>query len=388
MRLVERLDSDGIKLKAIGEIRTKWREHRSTGQSSYVQTFSGKESVMKGEHMLTEKGMIQPGMYSYPFEFSLPETLPASMDWDQKTSSPLGDYKSFGFNGRASISYFVQAIGMKAGTLSRDIKSEPLSFTVLSCNTVTPSGPFTVAEAQDSVVCCCFKKGSLSGSLTVATNLVEPGSKLSYTAELTNDSTGVIQFVEVSLKQRVTLFGSALGNSTGSKQVFVGDLNQEKIPLSQDQLQPGGKAKKFTGDLGPVPQGLPMTLSHLYIKVESYVELLAKMGPLTKSFRLEAPVILGVATRGPTAIMEGPAVPAFTPTPASPYPFVPPCGDSEDADPETSPFLMYSYPKLDAPLDWSPLIFKPASLKLSAGAAVTHADDDGVAEDYFRKNGW
>mmetsp|Transcript_925 Transcript_925/g.2127 ORF Transcript_925/g.2127 Transcript_925/m.2127 type:complete len:356 (+) Transcript_925:586-1653(+) len=353
------------------------QEHRSTGQSHYVQTFSGKESLMKGEHMLAEKSVIQPGMYSYPFEFSLPETVPASMDWDQASG-----YKSvLGCDGRARTSYFVQAIGMKTGTLSRDIKSEPLPFTVFNRDTVTPSGPFTVDDTQDSVVCCCFKGGSLSGSLTVATDVVEPGSKLSYSAELTNDGKGTIKFVEVSLKQRVTLFGSTFGNKPGSKRVFIRDLNQEKIPLAQDQLKPGGKANKFKGDLGPVPQDLPLTLSNLFVKIESYVELLAKMGPITKSFRLEAPVILGIVTGGPSAMMMGPS------PPASQYPNDSPDGDSKEADPKTVQKWMLSYPKLDAPLDWSPLTFKPASLKLSTGAAATPADDDGDAEDYFRKSG-
>lgn len=43
------------------------------------------------------------------------------------------------------------------------------------------AGPVTVNDTQDSVSCCCFKGGSLSASLTAATNVVEPGSKLSYT---------------------------------------------------------------------------------------------------------------------------------------------------------------------------------------------------------------
>uniref|UniRef100_A0A7S3R830 Arrestin-like N-terminal domain-containing protein n=1 Tax=Dunaliella tertiolecta TaxID=3047 RepID=A0A7S3R830_DUNTE len=136
VRLVECLDCNGIKLKAIGETRSKWNEHHFDGQVHIVQPFSGKELLVKGEHMLAEKGVIQPGMYSYPFEFSLPETVPASMDWDQASG-----YKSvLGCDGRARTSYFVQAIGMKTGTLSRDIKSEPLPFTVFNPNTVTPSG--------------------------------------------------------------------------------------------------------------------------------------------------------------------------------------------------------------------------------------------------------
>eukprot|EP00983_Pelagomonas_calceolata_P082452 1155929-Pelagomonas_calceolata.AAC.2 len=109
--------------------------------------------------------------------------------------------------------------------------------------------------------------------------------------------------------------------------------------------------------------------------------------------------------------------------PASPFPCVPPYGDSKEADPETTvQKWMLSYPKLDAPLDWvheqlettsrgcarlwyqlhsngsalnlilyivslparSPLTFKPASLKLSTGAAATPADVDEDTEDYFR----
>mmetsp|Transcript_926 Transcript_926/g.2132 ORF Transcript_926/g.2132 Transcript_926/m.2132 type:complete len:107 (+) Transcript_926:1662-1982(+) len=105
------------------------------------------------------------------------------------------------------------------------------------------------------------------------------------------------------------------------------------------------------------------------------------MGPITKSFRLEAPVILGIVTGGPSAMMMGPS------PPASQYPNDSPDGDSKEADPKTVQKWMLSYPKLDAPLDWSPLTFKPASLKLSTGAAATPADDDGDAEDYFRKSG-
>lgn len=70
------------------------------------------------------------------------------------------------------------------------------------------------------------------------------------------------------------------------------------------------------------------------------MELLAKMGPLTLSFRLEAPLFVGDSKEKPP----------------SPYPYIAPRGDSKAmaADPEKAGMMpvIYNHPKLDAPHDW------------------------------------
>lgn len=61
------------------------------------------------------------------------------------------------------------------------------------------------------------------------------------------------------------------------------------------------------------------------------------MGAVTKNFKLQAPVILGLIKDGPVT---------------SSYPYTPTnYGYSNKADPETV-LLSYSFPKLDAPPDW------------------------------------
>ncbi|KAF5828922.1 hypothetical protein DUNSADRAFT_16834, partial [Dunaliella salina] len=92
----EAMDTGGIFLKAIGEMRTKWWESYGQTCAQYV----GKEPVMKGEQMLAEKGTIMPGYHSFPFDFSLPATAPASFDFDGDQDEANERYQSNGFKAR------------------------------------------------------------------------------------------------------------------------------------------------------------------------------------------------------------------------------------------------------------------------------------------------
>ncbi|KAF5842873.1 hypothetical protein DUNSADRAFT_4332 [Dunaliella salina] len=371
MHATEATDTGGIFLKAIGEMRTKWRESYGQTGAQYV----GKEQVMKGEQMLAGSGTIKPGYHSYPFDFSLPATAPASFDFNNGDKDGANQrYQSNGFKARASISYFVEVVCKKEGTKSRDVKPEPLPFTVLGVVADKPSGPFSVFDSLPSKVCWFISSGILSGKLTLSTSSAAPGSNISFTAELDNDSSGTIQYVQVNAKQRVTLRGGALSKKAGHHNTFTGYLTKEKTKLSQDQLKPGGRVRDFAGNRVVPPSTLPTFSSNL-IQIEHYMELLAKMGPLTQSFRLEAPLFVSNSTEQPFL----------------PYPYIAPHGGSKAkaVDPEKAGMMpvCYTHPKLEAPHDWSPVIYQPATFTVLSGPPDS-CSDDADADAFFKAKGW
>ena len=57
-----------------------------------MEGFPGKLDAFPVQILL----LLSTGMHMYPFEFILPEDVPASMEWDQEKSN----YKSFGYRGK------------------------------------------------------------------------------------------------------------------------------------------------------------------------------------------------------------------------------------------------------------------------------------------------
>mmetsp|Transcript_12060 Transcript_12060/g.32977 ORF Transcript_12060/g.32977 Transcript_12060/m.32977 type:complete len:451 (+) Transcript_12060:248-1600(+) len=413
--LSEAVEMDALVLRIAGEERTMWVEEVLGNRNTYAGSNFGRSRMLGAEMCLGGKGTMEPGSYMYPFQFVLPPSLLGSLEWNHRNCEVSAAHM-----GRALICYYVQAVCVKPSKFSQNIRSEPLPFKLVSACPVPFTGPAEFKDSQTSMVCCCIPKGGISGSLVVPTNVAHAGSEMVIKGHLDNKTSAPIKKVMVNLVQRTTL-----ANDRGYKfSDFVAFLAKVDVNCSQAALQPGS-ATSLECQV-PLPQHIPPSTSGRHIQIEYTVELLAKMGALTHSFRMNAPILISgappaaamapppmppapvpsIASTVPgsgsstspypnisgdplqihgggvlpenamdaTAPPPGPYPPLGIPPPDSPYPVLPQANGGESQP-------CYSYPPIQAPPNWYPSIQKTAYLDLSTPSATNAKWADGDNDD-------
>eukprot|EP00200_Dunaliella_tertiolecta_P005145 CAMPEP_0202340250 /NCGR_PEP_ID=MMETSP1126-20121109/1768_1 /ASSEMBLY_ACC=CAM_ASM_000457 /TAXON_ID=3047 /ORGANISM="Dunaliella tertiolecta, Strain CCMP1320" /LENGTH=440 /DNA_ID=CAMNT_0048930925 /DNA_START=173 /DNA_END=1495 /DNA_ORIENTATION=- len=401
----EAFETDALVLRVIGEEHARWTEECYTGLDYDESTYRGRTQLIGHETTLIEKGLVEPGSYAFPFQFVLPSSLPGSLEWDQKNCTKASLRMR---SGRAAIAYSVQAICVKPGRLDRNIKSEPLPFKVLPVSSVPYTGPAEFKDSQTSMVCGCFPRGGISGSLLLPTNVAHVGSVLLIKGHLENKATAPIKKVLIHLVQRTSL----RSNSGKSYSGFITHVTEVDVDCPQASLQPGSSTKLECKV--PVPLSIPPSFFGRHIQIDYTIELLGKMDSLTHSFRMDAPIII---SSSPPQMLPGP-IPSTTPGSGSIPSSLPPktAGDlpqsyggvalpSKAAAPALDPHPplstvspgpphpalpqanggeaqpCYSYPPMQAPPNWYPSIQKTAYLDLSTPSATNAKWADGDNDD-------
>eukprot|EP00200_Dunaliella_tertiolecta_P002717 CAMPEP_0202337334 /NCGR_PEP_ID=MMETSP1126-20121109/50_1 /ASSEMBLY_ACC=CAM_ASM_000457 /TAXON_ID=3047 /ORGANISM="Dunaliella tertiolecta, Strain CCMP1320" /LENGTH=447 /DNA_ID=CAMNT_0048927489 /DNA_START=131 /DNA_END=1471 /DNA_ORIENTATION=+ len=300
--LSEAVEMDALVLRIAGEERTMWVEEVLGNRNTYAGSNFGRSRMLGAEMCLGGKGTMEPGSYMYPFQFVLPPSLLGSLEWNHRNCEVSAAHM-----GRALICYYVQAVCVKPSKFSQNIRSEPLPFKLVSACPVPFTGPAEFKDSQTSMVCCCIPKGGISGSLVVPTNVAHAGSEMVIKGHLDNKTSAPIKKVMVNLVQRTTL-----ANDRGYKfSDFVAFLAKVDVNCSQAALQPGS-ATSLECRL-PVPPYIPPSTSGKLIQIDYSVELVGRMGVLTRSFKLKVPILISALP---------PTGPAVAPPQMPPAPYV------------------------------------------------------------------
>ncbi|VDO58012.1 unnamed protein product [Onchocerca flexuosa] len=163
-----------------------------------------------------QERILPCGRHEIPFSFTLSKTLPTSFEGE------------FGF-----IRYTCKAICERPWDV--DIVSKR-AFTVIGIEDINQDPetmePACETECISTVRHCCQKRGSITAKMSLDRTGFTPGEKIQVNALITNDSSKMIRFLTLKLKQYVDYRAKTFAGNEEMKQVSRIIVRKEKTDIA------------------------------------------------------------------------------------------------------------------------------------------------------------
>lgn len=192
------LDIEEIKVKIVGQCKVEWVEVKEihTGSERYVD----QRVVLFNP---AQYQTMEPGEYSYHFTTVLPSSLPET------------------FESRAgNVTYYCKAsvkTNPSMALFHKDKYKEKVPFTVhanvpvnlLDSLSEIPTVSITDELPWGCCICICIRTGKLTTSLNLNKKVYVPGENIIINAEINNQTSEALDFLEATLKQKITYIGTS-----------------------------------------------------------------------------------------------------------------------------------------------------------------------------------
>jgi len=236
--------------KFSGEVITAVRYTTGSGDNRRTHTAHQTNPVV-GETLCVASfpGDAEPGLYQFPFQFTLHPSLPSSAR------------SGWGGN-EGSLIYGVGVQLERPGFMQWDLVNRTI-FEVASAPPPT-SAPMQKMDIQDVNMCCCIPKGNMELNSSLPFTVLAGQQAMQLQVSVKNPSSQDISKVAVELVEKVWL--SANGHTTDARSVLVA-TNLQGIPAGSNMEQ-------------VVPLGLPpsfpnSTTDTAIMKVSHHIEVRA-----------------------------------------------------------------------------------------------------------------
>ncbi|XP_052122264.1 arrestin domain-containing protein 4-like isoform X1 [Frankliniella occidentalis] len=293
LRLKGETKLDGVlallnQMTAVGTILRLVNPPHEIFYKSKTQLLGGGD---KPKHQDTK---LEPGTHAYPFEFTLPATVPSSFT-SKNTGRTL-------FSAKALVRWD------KADDQSAE--SEMIVFEPVDLNLLLPhiAEPFAKTDSK-----YFWTLGSKSGPLTMSVRVPSqgyvPGETIPFEVEVDNKSTFVVHRVEVAVSQHVKYYFNL--------RKVPEFIKVAKVELEHSQVK-GGEAKAFKHSI-TVPERTPPTVQNnksKHVKWKYFLTANAVVDQGHINLRVSAPIVIGTLPVGATG---GRAEVKGSPTSPPPY---------------------------------------------------------------------
>ncbi|CAL1526418.1 unnamed protein product [Lymnaea stagnalis] len=259
-------------MRGPGEIRLKEIRHHSATEDYFEVS---QPLLSKGKNQQDEKRILEPGQYTYPFQFQIPVTSPSSFE---------GHY---GF-----IRYWVKV------TIERPWKnnvSVKKLFTVICPVDLNrePTASLPTQKKKVKRLCClCCTSGPITAELRLSHKGYVPGETIFVNAEISNLSRRKVGSTSVELLMTTTFHTPIKSRS----------VTQQVATLHHGTLT-SGKSDSWDGDrlvLPPLPPSYIIGCSIMDIKYT--LEL--RVFPVGPAFELAVPLEILIGTVPLTSTVE------------------------------------------------------------------------------------
>lgn len=281
----------GIRLEFHGKAHIHWSETTGSGEHRRTRHYSNSETYINTMATLFGKGpnesgddpVLQPGEYSYPFQFLIPnQNMPTSVE------------ANHGY-----VRYWLKGIIDRPWRFDFTTKAAFTMIEFVDINTLPLLQPCQMAENRD-VGCLCCKSGPLSITLYTDRGGYCPGESIGVSAVISNNSNNEIIGLEFQLIQAIIYIASCGKQRHGEEKV---------ASMFQEGVKPGEESRlpmlAFT-----IPSLPPSTLSCHCLRLSYVLRLKVRVKGAFNS-NVNIPITLG-------SVPYRPPMPPQYPPPAAP----------------------------------------------------------------------
>eukprot|EP00052_Salpingoeca_macrocollata_P000472 m.20431 g.20431 ORF g.20431 m.20431 type:complete len:438 (+) comp10548_c0_seq2:79-1392(+) len=201
LNCIQNFNCSGLHLALLGQEEARWveqrsRTHHNADGSTRTETYDEPHHEVSTFFEVDVAvhnfgGSVMPGQYSFPFQFTLPTSLPGSFDC-------RSHHRSHG-----QVFYTAKAECKVAGMFSSNLRhSQPITVQALLNQNISP---IIAKQHKDVNCCCCFNRGSADIAVHVEKNAYAPGEVANVICEVANNSTEDITVISVQLVRAMTL---------------------------------------------------------------------------------------------------------------------------------------------------------------------------------------
>lgn len=238
----EAIQCDAVVLKATGKEKVKWtvREEDESREEEHEHEFY-KQKIVITQY----PHVVNPGTYTYPFEYQLPPTLPGAFHMERYSSL-------FIENLEADIKYKFKATLDVGGYLAKDLKANT---TVVVHEQLTQSiRPSHDSTTQNINFLCCINKGTCNLAVSMDKNVYFPGETAQIQCEINNNSEVDISTMRCRLYQDIQLnFGH--GSTSLTREIAMQEFPGVAPGKSTSQPQPLPLVPNVEGFVTPSTHG-------------------------------------------------------------------------------------------------------------------------------------
>ncbi|XP_060557997.1 arrestin domain-containing protein 3-like [Ruditapes philippinarum] len=296
---------DSLKVRAInlhfrGYANVHWTE-RSGGKNKRTRHYSSNESYMNNKVCLFGKEQhgedsvkLEPGKYSYPFNFQLPQGIPSSYE------ATIG-----------RVRYFIQSEIDIPWAFDKQTKRMFTVVNLLDLNTV-PNAMSGASKTDQKTLCClCCESDPISAMVTIDRIGYVPGEGIVFRSEINNKSDREMTCSKAQLLMTVQYHATSKTRSVNN---IVNEIAHGKIE--------GGGTDIWMNEKLHIPAVPPSYLQGCNI-IDIRYYLMMNVDPSGLGFDLNVPVevVIGSIPLASIAQQHGMTVPS---APSQPLPPLPP----------------------------------------------------------------